>query len=76
MAGAAPELPAAAEYEPRGTIWIAADEEELAEVHAKHATYAGAGIRSFVLIAKELAEEDRICAPGWPARYWCLKMWC
>ncbi len=54
----APELPAAAEYEPRGTIWIAADEEELAEVHAKHATYACAGIRSCVLSAKELAAEE------------------
>ena len=31
-----PELPAAAEYESRGTIWIAADEEELVEVHVKH----------------------------------------
>jgi D-hydroxyproline dehydrogenase subunit beta len=54
----APELPAAAEYEPRGTIWIAADEEELAEVNAKHATYAGVGIRSIVLSAKELAAEE------------------
>lgn len=53
----APELPAAAEYEPRGTIWVAADGEELAEVHAKHATYAGAGIKSIVLSAKELAAE-------------------
>ena len=53
-----PELPASAEYEPRGTIWIAADEEELAEVHVKQATYAAAGIRSFVLSAKELAAEE------------------
>jgi D-hydroxyproline dehydrogenase subunit beta len=54
----APELPAAAEYEPRGTIWIAADEEELAEVQVKHATYAGAGIRSCILSAKELVAEE------------------
>ncbi len=54
----ASELPAAVEYEPRGTLWVAADEEELAEVHAKQATYERAGIRSFVLSAKELAVEE------------------
>ncbi len=54
----APELPPAAEYEPRGTVWIAADEEELAEVHAKHASYAATGIPSFVLGAKDLAEAE------------------
>jgi glycine/D-amino acid oxidase-like deaminating enzyme len=53
-----PELPAAVEYEPRGTIWIAADEEELAEVLAKQASYAGAGIPSSVLSAKELIAEE------------------
>ena len=53
-----PVLPAAAEYEPRGTIWIAADEEELAEVHAKQATYAAREIRCFVLNAKELADAE------------------
>ncbi len=54
----ATELPAAAEYEPCGTIWVAADEEELVEVHAKQATHASLGIRSFTLTAKELAAEE------------------
>ena len=54
----APELPAAAEYESRGTMWIAADEEELAEVHAKQATCAGVGIQSLVLSPEELAEAE------------------
>ena len=54
----ATELPAAAEYEPCGTIWVAADEEELVEVHAKQATHASLGIRSFTLTAKELADEE------------------
>ena len=54
----ATELPAAAEYEPCGTIWVAADEEELAEVQAKQATFAGAGIQSFALSAKELADAE------------------
>ena len=54
----APELPSAAEYEPRGTLWVAADEEERAEIHAKEATYTDAGIRSFVLSARELAAQE------------------
>ncbi len=54
----APELPAAAEYELRGTIWIAADEEELTEVHAKQATYADVGIQSIVLSPDDLAEAE------------------
>jgi glycine/D-amino acid oxidase-like deaminating enzyme len=53
-----PQLPDAAEYEPRGTIWIAAGDEELAEVHAKQAAFAGSGIQSLVLSAKELAEAE------------------
>ena len=32
-----PELPEDVEYEQRGTIWVAADEEEMAEVRRKHA---------------------------------------
>ena len=37
------ELPAAAEYEERGTLWIAADEEEMSQVHAKQASCTRAG---------------------------------
>jgi glycine/D-amino acid oxidase-like deaminating enzyme len=54
----ASELPDAAEYEARGTIWIAADVEELAEVHARQTTYADVGIQSLVLSPKELAEAE------------------
>jgi D-hydroxyproline dehydrogenase subunit beta len=54
----ASELPSAAEYDSRGTLWIAADDEELAEVHVKQAAHAGAGIRSIVLNAKELVAEE------------------
>jgi len=59
-----PELPPAAECEPRGTIWIAADDEELAEVHAKQAPFVSVGIRSVVLSAKELAEAEPNLRPG------------
>ena len=58
------ELPAAAEYEERGTLWIAADDEEMAAVHAKHLTCARAGIRSEVLDAAALAEAEPRLRPG------------
>src|SRR5438876_12006997 len=31
------ELPESVEYDPCGTLWVAADEEEMTEVHRKHA---------------------------------------
>jgi len=48
-------MPASVEYQDRGTIWIAADEEEMAEVRAKQKTYAQAGIASQVLDAAEVS---------------------
>lgn len=42
-------LPASAEYEERGTIWIAGDEEEMAEVEVKRNVYMSAGIASSLL---------------------------
>jgi glycine/D-amino acid oxidase-like deaminating enzyme len=53
-----PQLPETVEYETRGTLWVAADEEEMAEVHAKQATYAAAGIRASALNEAELAQEE------------------
>jgi D-hydroxyproline dehydrogenase subunit beta len=50
-----PQLPSRVEYEARGTIWVAADREEMDEVHAKNATYAAAGVNSVVLDAGGLA---------------------
>ena len=37
-------LPAPVEYEERGTVWIAADAEEMGDVFAKHRSYAKAGV--------------------------------
>jgi D-hydroxyproline dehydrogenase subunit beta len=54
----APELPSAVEYEERGTLWIAADEEEMAHVLVKHDIYAQAGIRSEVLDGAALADAE------------------
>jgi glycine/D-amino acid oxidase-like deaminating enzyme len=59
-----PQLPAAVEYESRGTLWVAADEGEMAEVHTKHATYITAGIRSEVLNAAQIAAEEPNLRPG------------
>ena len=53
-----PLLPNAVEYEQCGTLWVAADEEEMAEVHAKQLTYAQAGIRSEVLNPSQLAQQE------------------
>ena len=44
-----PALPADVEYEPCGTIWVAADEEELAEVHRKRDYYSQRGLPVEVL---------------------------
>src|ERR1700733_2678123 len=59
-----PELPDAVEYESRGTLWVAADEEEMVEVHAKRATYAAAGVRAHVLNEKDVAAEEPKLRPG------------
>jgi glycine/D-amino acid oxidase-like deaminating enzyme len=50
-----PQLPASVEYESRGTLWVAADEEEMAEVHAKARVYGGLGMAWEILDAKGLA---------------------
>ena len=48
------KLPPAVEYRSRGTIWIAADDEEMAEVQAKNKTYSQIGVTSQVLDSDEL----------------------
>jgi D-hydroxyproline dehydrogenase subunit beta len=44
-----PELPDDVEYEQCGTIWVAADEEEMAEVRRKHEYYGTRGVPTEVL---------------------------
>jgi glycine/D-amino acid oxidase-like deaminating enzyme len=48
-------LPASAEYESPGTIWVAADEEELAEAARKRAWLAQRDVPSRLLSSRELA---------------------
>lgn len=48
------ELPDDVEYEQRGTIWVAADEEEMGEVRRKDSFYAQRGVPTTVLDQLEL----------------------
>ena len=58
------KLPKSVEYEGRGTIWVAADEEEMAEVLAKQNIYDRIGIEARVLTQKALAIEEPNLRPG------------
>jgi glycine/D-amino acid oxidase-like deaminating enzyme len=59
-----PQLPDSAEYETRGTLWVAADEVEMAEVHAKRLIYAAVGVQAHVLNQAEVAAEEPKLRPG------------
>src|SRR4051812_24657621 len=79
------ELPEAAEYLPCGSMWVAADEEEMAEVRRKFRFYAERGVPVEVLDQRQLAEAepnlragmagallmpaDGVCYPPGVARY-------
>jgi D-hydroxyproline dehydrogenase subunit beta len=52
------ELPREVEYERCGTIWVAADEEEMAEVYRKQKFYDQRGVKVCVLDGKSLAEAE------------------
>jgi glycine/D-amino acid oxidase-like deaminating enzyme len=52
------ELPADVEYASCGTIWVAADEEEMAEVRRKKRFYDGIGVRAGELGPEALAEAE------------------
>jgi glycine/D-amino acid oxidase-like deaminating enzyme len=60
----AAELPREVEFESRGTLWVAADEEEMDEVRRKQAVYASAGVTSEILDSRALAEAEPQLRPG------------
>lgn len=60
----ADELPTGAEYQRCGTIWVAADDEEMAAVETKHAAYREAGLRSEILDTAALADAEPNLRPG------------
>src|ERR1700722_5361643 len=55
MSGA---LPASVEFEECGTLWVAADAEEMAEVHSKRQLHARCGMVSEVLDEQGLREAE------------------
>lgn len=52
------QLPDGVEFDPCGTIWVAADEEEMEGVRTKVASYAKHGVRTEILDAQSLAEAE------------------
>ncbi len=58
------ELPRDAEYLPCGSLWIAADEQELREVHRKCRFYTQRGIPVEILDARQVQEAEPGLRPG------------
>ena len=52
------ELPDNCEYEHCGTIWVAADDEEMTEVRRKHDVYNSRGVESEILDQRSLREAE------------------
>ncbi len=59
-----PDLPPAVEYESCGTIWVAADEQEMQAVYSKHAYYRARGVPVEVLDGNSLAACEPHLRPG------------
>jgi glycine/D-amino acid oxidase-like deaminating enzyme len=53
-----PELPDDVEYEQSGTIWVAADEEEMAEVFRKREYYQKRGVGAEVMDVRQLKQAE------------------
>jgi glycine/D-amino acid oxidase-like deaminating enzyme len=60
----APELPRDAEYDRCGTIWVAADDDELQHMRSKAAFYAARGVAAEILDARALAAAEPHLRPG------------
>jgi glycine/D-amino acid oxidase-like deaminating enzyme len=52
------ELPASVEYRQAGTLWIASDDEEMAEVRRKYEVYSSVGLACEVLDSAALGEAE------------------
>jgi glycine/D-amino acid oxidase-like deaminating enzyme len=52
------ELPAKVEFDRCGTIWVAADDEEMAEARRKRAFYGERGVRTEILDSQALREAE------------------
>ena len=58
------QLPAEVEYDQCGTLWLAADEEEMAEVHRKEKYYRQREVRVDVLDERDVSEAEPNLRPG------------
>jgi glycine/D-amino acid oxidase-like deaminating enzyme len=58
------ELPREVEHDACGTIWIAADDEEMVEARRKEKFYADRGVKTEMLDAQALAEAEPNLRPG------------
>src|SRR5688572_237104 len=58
------ELPREVEHDACGTIWIAADDEEMAEARRKEKFYSDRGVRVEILDAHSLAQAEPNLRPG------------
>jgi len=63
---AAPQLPTSVEYESCGTIWVAADEDEMGEVRRKQSYYELRGVRCQILDETALREAEPYLRNGLP----------
>ena len=69
---AADGLPPAVEFDRCGTLWVAADDEEMAEVHRKKATSTTSGAwRRTSSIREALAEAEPNLRPGLAGGWSC-----
>ena len=72
-----PELPDDVEYDQCGTIWVAADEEEMIEVRRKHDYYGKRGVPTR---SARRAQPCKVLSPtfarDWPAVFSFRKMVC
>ncbi len=59
-----PQLPSDVEYDLCGTLWVAADDEEMAEVYRKEKYYSERGVRVEVLDAAALRKAEPSLRPG------------
>ena len=60
----ADRLPSQAEYVASGALWVAADEDEMAEVRRKHAYYSHRGAPVEILDAQNVAAAEPNLRPG------------
>lgn len=59
-----PQLPPQVEYDACGTLWVAADEEEMRGVEAKYISYTMGGLRAEMLNGREVAEAEPALREG------------